>query len=382
LLNTITKPKVSESLINGLKTDGERSNNSVFLDSTEAVNNIVSFKRPESTEETNISKELAKLSKAPQSLEADISKELSRLSKTHRNLESNAVKIENFTANTALSEIGIGLTSMLLEGKFSGDNFMYIVNSAEEFLANKTKSLSEPMKEMLFKGASKLGLNVENKEEKAAKLFDENEDKVMATYVRALSVLGIAASSLDHLRTKNESPKEPTKIKQLSKFLSSAIMLLPALPMIATYSAKHRMAELMLKIKPKNPYASKLQLTANEDFICFNEAILLGTRKLLSSLMPNHKRIIELSASLFSSFQSLGNANATLLGGENEKTNLNLFKSKLIKKTIPENIYPLAQKSFSILGLKLPDSGTLDKVSVFIDKQIDSVNQKLAMLKH
>ena len=368
MLNTITKPNVPATLINQLKSDSS-ANPSIFVNSSEEQR------------EGSISKELAQLSKAPKSLEADISNELLKLSKTHRNLESNSIKIENFTANTALSEIGIGLTSMLLEGKFSGDNFMYIVNSAEEFLANKTKSLSEPMKELLFKGASKLGLKVENSTDKASQLFDDNEDKVMATYVRALSVLGIAASSLDHLRTKNEQPREPTQIKKFSKFLSSAIMLLPALPMIATYSAKHRMAELMLKIKPKNPYASKLQLTANEDFICFNEAILLGTRKLLSSLMPNHKRIIELSASLFSSFQSLGNANATLSGSENEKTNLNIFKTNLITKTIPENIYPLAQKGFNLLGLKLPDSKALDKVSAFIDRQIDSVNKKLFMMQ-
>jgi hypothetical protein len=310
--------------------------------------------------------------------DSDISQEIIKLSRIHKGLEKSALKVENFTASTALFEMIIGTASMLLEGKFSGDNFMYIVNSAEELLANKTKSLPESVKGIMLKGAKLLGLNIEEDGKNSiTKQFENNEDRIIATYVRSLSVLGIAASTYDHIRTKNSIYKPSATLRKISKFASSAIMLVPALPMLATYSAKHRIADLMLKIKTKNPYANKLKLTANEDFICFNEAVLLGVRKLLSNLLPNHKRIIELSASLVSSVLGVVNANATLSGKETEGANNNFFNGELMTKKLPQNLYPIVQKSFESLGLKLPKQDTLKEVGTVVSNEIRQINEKI-----
>jgi hypothetical protein len=309
--------------------------------------------------------------------DSDTSQEIIKLRRIHGNLEKNALKVENFTANTALFEMIIGTASMLLEGKFSGDNFMYIVNSAEELLANKTKSLPESVKGLMLKGAKLLGLNIEDDKNSINKQFENHEDRIIATYVRGLSVLGIAASTYDHIRTKNSVSNTPEALRKISKFASSAIMLIPALPMLATYSAKHRLAELMLQIKTKNPYANKLKLTANEDFICFNEALLLGVRKLASNLLPNHKRIIELSASLVSSVLGIANANATLSGKETEPGKNNFFNGDMMTKKIPQGLYPAVKKSFELLGLKIPKQDTLERVSSVISHEIEQINQKL-----
>ena len=154
-------------------------------------------------------------------------------------------------------------------------------------------------------------------------------------------------------------------------------MLIPALPMLATYSAKHSLAELMLQIKTKNPYANKLKLTANEDFICFNEAVLLGARKLASNLLPNHKRIIELSASLVSSVLGIANANATLSGKETQSTKNNFFNGELMTKKLPQTLYSIVQKSFESLGLKLPKQDKLKELVTIINDQMQGINQKL-----
>lgn len=308
--------------------------------------------------------------------DSDISQEIIKLSRTHKDIENSALKVENFTANTALFEMIIGTASMLLEGKFSGDNFMYIVNSAEELLANKTKNMPESIKGLMLKGAKLLGLNIEDDKKPLNKQFENNEDRIIATYVRSLSILGIAASTYDHIRTQNSIPKTSETLRKISKFASSAIMLIPALPMLATYSAKHRLAELMLQIKTKNPYANKLKLTANQDFTCFNEAVLLGVRKLASNLLPNHKRIIELSASLVSSVLGIANANATLSGKETEAGKSNFFNGELMTKKLPQTLYPIVQKSFESLGLKLPKQDTLMKIGTTINDQIQQINQK------
>jgi hypothetical protein len=307
--------------------------------------------------------------------DSDISQEIIKLRGIHEDLlEKNALKVENFTANTALFEIFIGVASMLLEGKYTGDNFVYVVNSVAELLANKTKSLPESAKGLMLKGAKLLGLNIDDDKNSLNKQFENNEDRIMATYVRGLSILGIVASSYDHIRTKNSIHKTSGTLRKISKFASSAIMLIPALPMLATYSAKHSLADLMLKIKTKNPYANKLKLTANEDFICFNEAVLLGVRKLLSNLLPNHKRIIELSASLVSSVLGITNANATLSGKE---TKNNFFNSELMTKKLPQNLYPIVQKSFESLGLKLPKQDTLKTLGTVISNEIRQINEKI-----
>ena len=337
------------------------------------------------TTSPNITKPLNNNSKANPSYpeikqiihDADISQEVIKLSRIHNGLEKNALKVENFTASTALFEMIIGTASMLLEGKFSGDNFMYIVNSAEELLANKTKSMPESIKGLMLKGAKLLGLNIDDDKQPLNKQFENNEDRIMATYVRSLSILGIAASTYDHIRTKNSIPQTSETLRKISKFASSAIMLIPALPMLATYSAKHSLADLMLKIKTKNPYANKLKLTANEDFICFNEALLLGVRKLISNLLPNHKRIIELSASLVSSILGIANANATLSGKGTEDAKNNFFNRELMTKKLPQNLYPMVQKSFESFGLKLPKQDTLKKVGTTINDEIQHINQKL-----
>ncbi len=299
--------------------------------------------------------------------DAGIIPEITKLKKIHESLEKNALKVENFTANTALFEMIIGTASMLLEGKFSGDNFMYIVNSAEELLANKTKKMPESIKGLMLKGAKLLGLNIEDDKKPLNKQFENNEDRIIATYVRSLSILGIAASTYDHIRTKNSIPKTSETLRKISKFASSAIMLIPALPMLATYSTKHRLAELMLQIKTKNPYANKLKLTANQDFTCFNEAVLLGVRKLASNLLPNHKRIIELSASLVSSVLGIANANATLSGKETQSAKNNFFNGELMTKKFPQTLYPIVQKIFESLGLKLPKQDTLMKIGTIIN---------------
>lgn len=309
--------------------------------------------------------------------DAGIIPEITKLKKIHESLEKNALKVENFTANTALFEMIIGTASMLLEGKFSGDNFMYIVNSAEELLANKTKKMPESIKGLMLKGAKLLGLNIEDDKKPLNKQFENNEDRIIATYVRSLSILGIAASTYDHIRTKNSIPKTSETLRKISKFASSAIMLIPALPMLATYSTKHRLAELMLQIKTKNPYANKLKLTANQDFTCFNEAVLLGVRKLASNLLPNHKRIIELSASLVSSVLGIANANATLSGKETQSAKNNFFNGELMTKKLPQTLYPIVQKSFESLGLKLPKQDTLMKIGTIINDEIQQINQKL-----
>jgi hypothetical protein len=309
--------------------------------------------------------------------DSDISQEITQLKKIHANLEGNALRVENFTANTALFEMIIGTASMLLEGKFSGDNFMYIVNSAEELLANKTKSLPKSVKGLMLKGAKFLGLNIDDAKNSINKQFEKNEDRIMATYVRGLSALGIAASTYDHFRTKNSIPKTSETLRKISKFASSAIMLIPALPMLATYSAKHSLANLLLKIKTKSPYANKLKLTANEDFICFNEALLLGVRKLASNLLPNHKRIIELSASLVSSVLGIVNANATLAGKESKGGKNNFFNSDTMTKELPQSLYPTVQKSFELVRLKLPKQDTLKEVSSVINHEIEQINRKL-----
>jgi hypothetical protein len=309
--------------------------------------------------------------------DSDINEEVIKLNRIHKNLEGSALKVENFTANTALFEMIIGTASMLLEGKFSGDNFMYIVNSAEELLANKTKNMPESIKGLMLKGAKLLGLNIEDDKKPLNKQFENNEDRIIATYVRSLSILGIAASTYDHIRTKNPVPKTSETLRKISKFASSAIMLIPALPMLATYSAKHRLAELMLQIKTKNPYANKLKLTANQDFTCFNEALLLGVRKLASNLLPNHKRIIELSASLVSSILGIANANATLSGKETEAGKSNFFNGDMMTKKLPQGLYPAVKKSLELLGLKIPKQDTLERVSSVINHEIEQINQKL-----
>ena len=302
--------------------------------------------------------------------DSDISQEIIKLRKIHGNLEKNTLKVENFTANTALFEIFIGVASMLLEGKYTGDNFVYVVNSVAELLANKTKSLPESAKGLMLKGAKLLGLNIDDDKNSLNKQFENNEDRIMATYVRGLSILGIVASGYDHIRTKNSIHKTSGTLRKISKFASSAIMLIPALPMLATYSAKHSLAGLMLKIKTKNPYANKLKLTANEDFICFNEAVLLGVRKLASNLLPNHKRIIELSASLVSSVLGIANANATLTGKESKGGKNNFFNSDMMTKKLPQSLYPTAQKSFELVRLKLPKQDRLKEVGSVINHEI------------
>ncbi len=309
--------------------------------------------------------------------DSDINQEVIKLSRTHKDLENSALKVENFTANTALFEMIIGTASMLLEGKFSGDNFMYIVNSAEELLANKTKSMPESIKGLMLKGAKLLGLNIDDGKKPLNKQFENNEDRIIATYVRSLSILGIAASTYDHIRTKNSIPKTAETLRKISKFASSAIMLIPALPMLATYSAKHSLADLMLKIKTKNPYANKLKLTANEDFICFNEALLLGARKLLSNLLPNHKRIIELSASLVSSVLGVANANATLSSKETKSSKNNFFNSEIMTKKLPQSLYPMVQRSLERFGLKLPKQDTLKTLGTVISNEIRQINEKI-----
>ena len=309
--------------------------------------------------------------------DAGIIPEITKLKEIHQDLEKNALKVENFTANTALFEMIIGTASMLLEGKFSGDNFMYIVNSAEELLANKTKNMPESIKGLMLKGAKLLGLNIEDDKKPLNKQFENNEDRIIATYVRSLSILGIAASTYDHIRTKNSIPKTSETLRRISKFASSAIMLIPALPMLATYSAKHSLADLMLKVKTRNPYANKLKLTANEDFICFNEALLLGVRKLLSNLLLNHKRIIELSASLVSSVLGVANANATLSGKETEGAKNNFFNSEIMTKKLPQSLYPMVQRSLERFGLKLPKQDTLKTLGTVISNEIRQINEKI-----
>lgn len=309
--------------------------------------------------------------------DAGIIPEITKLKEIHQDLEKNALKVENFTANTALFEMIIGTASMLLEGKFSGDNFIYIVNSAEELLANKTKSMPESIKGLMLKGAKLLGLHIEDDKKPLNKQFENNEDRIIATYLRGLSVLGIAASTYDHIRTKNSIPKTSETLRKISKFASSAIMLIPALPMLATYSAKHSLADLMLKIKTKNPYANKLKLTANQDFSCFNEALLLGVRKLLSNLLPNHKRIIELSASLVSSVLGITNANATLSGKETEGAKNNFFNSEIMTKKLPQSLYPMVQRSLERFGLKLPKQDTLKTLGTVISNEIRQINEKI-----
>lgn len=344
LLNAITSPKITKPLTDTLKAHSDTLQN----------------------------KQIKQLIIA-----ADLAPEITQLRKIHENLEENALKVENFTANTALFEMIVGTASMLLEGKFSGDNFMYIVNSAEELLANKTKNMPELIKGLMLKGAKLLGLNIDDDKKPLNKQFENNEDRIMATYVRSLSILGIAASTYDYIRTKNSTLKTSETFKRISKFASSAIMLIPALPMLATYSAKHSLAGLMLKIKTKNPYANKLKLTANEDFICFNEAVLLGARKLVSNLLPNHKRIIELSASLISSVLGIANANATLSGKETQSAKNNFFNGELMTKKLPQTLYSIVQKSFESLGLKLPKQDKLKELVTIINDQMQGINQKL-----
>jgi hypothetical protein len=254
---------------------------------------------------------------------------------------------------------------------------MYIVNSAEELLANKTKNMPESIKGLMLKGAKLLGLNIEDDKKPLNKQFENNEDRIIATYVRSLSILGIAASTYDHIRTKNSIPKTSETLRRISKFASSAIMLIPALPMLATYSAKHSLADLMLKVKTRNPYANKLKLTANEDFICFNEALLLGVRKLLSNLLLNHKRIIELSASLVSSVLGVANANATLSGKETEGAKNNFFNSEIMTKKLPQSLYPMVQRSLERFGLKLPKQDTLKTLGTVISNEIRQINEKI-----
>ena len=341
------------------------------------------------TTSSNITKPLANNSKGYSgSLEIDqvkqiisdsnISGEITKLRGIHEDLlGKSALKVENFTASTALFEMIIGVASMLLEGKFSGDNFMYIVNSAGELLANKTKSMPESIKGIMLKGAKFLGLKIEDDKNSINKQFENHEHHIIATYVRSLSFLGIFTSIYDHIRTKNSIHKTSEILEKLSKFASSAIMLIPALPMLATYSAKHSLADLMLKIKTKNPYANKLKLTANEDFICFNEALLLGVRKLLSNLLPNHKRIIELSASLVSSVLGIANANATLSGKEAESAKNNFFNSEIMTKKLPQSLYPMVQRSLERFGLKLPKQDTLKTLGTVISNEIGKINEKI-----
>lgn len=310
--------------------------------------------------------------------DSNISGEITKLRGIHEDLlGKSALKVENFTANTALFEIFIGVASMLLEGKYTGDNFVYVVNSVAELLANKTKSMSESAKGVMLKGAKFLGLKIEDDKNSINKQFENNEDRIMATYVRSLSFLGIAASSYDHIRTKNSIHKTSGTLRKISKFASSAIMLIPALPMLATYSAKHSLADLMLKIKTRNPYANKLKLTANQDFTCFNEALLLGVRKLLSNLLPNHKRIIELSASLVSSVLGITNANATLSGKETEGAKNNFFNSEIMTKKLPQSLYPMVQRSLERFGLKLPKQDTLKTLGTVISNEIRQINEKI-----
>lgn len=288
-----------------------------------------------------------------------IRREQERLS-VYRHCEGHALKIEDLTAKTAIFEMAIGLMSMLSEGKFSGDNFMYIVNSAEELLANKTRSMSEPLKELVLKGARIMGLKVGDAGQHPSKVFADNEDKIMATYVRGLSVMGVIASLLGHSVNKDLKKDDEQGSKSL---FSSLIMLIPAVPMLMTYVAKHRLAEVMGKFKPEDPYTNKLRLNANEDLGCFFEAITLGTRKLLSQALPKQRHLIESVSGVVSSALGILNANVTLktrnssnLAGEEADQGFaeKLFKSKLMTETVPHFLYPAVHKFSEIFKLDLP----------------------------
>jgi len=294
-----------------------------------------------------------------QSLEAQ-RREQEKLS-MYKHCEGHALKIEDLTAKTAVFEMAIGLLSMLGEGKFSGDNFMYIVNSAEEFLANKTRSMPEPLKEFMLKGARVIGLKVGEPNEHPSKVFAENEDKIMATYVRGFSIMGVITSFFAHSSSQDIKNKGEHSSQSL---FSSLIMLVPALPMLMTYVAKHRLAEIMEKAKPEDPYTNKLRLNANEDLGCFFEALTLGTRKLLSQALPKQRHLIESLSGVVSSALGILNANVTLKArsssdeSANEEANPGfaekLFKSKLMTETVPHLLYPAVHKMSKFFKLDLP----------------------------
>ena len=281
--------------------------------------------------------------------------------------------------------MGLGLASMLLEGKFNGDNFIYIVNSAFEFISNSTKKLPESFQKLMIDGAKLFGIkfntNPEGEEDndKISNIFENNKEKILAVYLKGLSVLTVGLSSADYL-SKRMSDKEVDSIqhplKHLAKFASSLIMAVPALPMLGTFSTKRKLADLMLEAKPKDTQAEALKLTGNEDFLCFMEASFLGARKLLTSLFPKHENILELVASLSLSGLSFVNADCTLKECDGLETG-NFFKSNFMSKDLPNALYEGSRKLLNKFAkLKLDSSEQLMQT----EKEI--FNSKRNILKY
>lgn len=286
-----------------------------------------------------------------------LNKEIKSLSNDYRHLEKQTNQIEDFTAKTSVLEMGLGLLSMGLEGKFNGDNFIYVVNSAFEFISNSTKKLPDGFKKFMLDGAKLLGMkfnpsseNLDEKESKISKLFENNKEKVLALYLKGLSLFTVGLSGVDYLNKRSKPPENTIShpFKHLSKLASSLVMAIPALPMLGTFSTKRKLADLMLEAKPKDTNAEALKLTGNEDFLCFMEASFLGARKLLTSLFPKHENIMELIASLSLSGLSFMNADSTLKECEGLE-NGNFFKSKFMSKELPGIIYENSRKALNKL---------------------------------
>lgn len=312
-----------------------------------------------------------------------LNKEIESLNADYNHLENQTNQIEDFTAKTAIVEIGLGILSMALEGKFNGDNFIYVVNSAFEFISNSTKRLPDSFKKFMLDGAKLLGMKFnpesERSEEKASpisKIFENNKEKVLALYLKGLSLFTVGLSGLDYLN-KRSKPLGNTishPFKNLSKLASSLIMAIPALPMLGTFSTKHKLADLMLKAKPQDTNAEALKLTGNEDFLCFMEASFLGARKLLTSLFPKHENIMELVASISLSSLSFMNADSTSKECEVLRKG-NLFKSKFMSKYLPDMLYRSSREALSKLAkLELDSSEKLTNIAkrIFNSKRMIS----------
>ncbi|NQY80146.1 MAG: hypothetical protein HRT47_07530 [Candidatus Caenarcaniphilales bacterium] len=334
---TLTKPSTSQDLVQNLAQ----------------IN--ISDKKDDVEAEAELKKEL-------------LNKEIKSLNADYQHLENQTNQIEDFTAKTAIVEMGLGLLSMALEGKFNGDNFIYVVNSAFEFISNSTKKLPDGFKKFMLDGAKLFGMKFnpeseqsEEKESPISKIFENNKEKVLAMYLKGLSLFIVGLSGLDYLNKRSKPPEDPIShpFKHLSKLASSLIMAIPALPMLGTFSTKRKLADLMLEAKPQDTNAEALKLTGNEDFLCFMEASFLGARKLLTSLFPKHENIMELVASISLSGLSFMNANSTLKECEGLE-NGNLFKSKFMSKDLPNMIYDGSREALSKLAkLELDSSEKL-----------------------
>ena len=350
-----------------------------------AQNNIVDF--PGSEQVKNILEEEIKRKKV-------LAKEVKNLSNNYKELEKEGEKIEDFTAKAALMEIGLGLTSMLLEGKVNGDNSIYVINSGFELISNSTKSLPSPLKKMMIDGAQLLGMKlneaseevdpIENTDAESKKpeqtideIYENNREKILASYLKILSLFTMGLSTISFIG-KNRKPASSEEIhpmKRITKIASSLIMAIPAFPMLGTYSAKHKFAEQMLKANPKDPNAEALELTANEDFLCFTEASFLGARKLLTSLVPKHENLMELVASFALSGLSFMNANNTLKDCDGLESN-NFFKSELMSKKLPTMLYEGTRKVLNnIAGLELFSTERLQKIEEKILKSRKQILQ-------